>query len=364
MSNAKFNYGGQAVIEGVMMRGENTLAIAVRKGTGDVGIEGWPVKRSEHRPRFLRWPFIRGTVNLVDSLMIGVKTLVFSANQSLDDGEEEETLSNTEIIITVALALGLGIVLFFLLPAFLAQIIRRWAPGRAIQNTLEGLVRIAIFLLYVFGISHVKDVQRVFQYHGAEHKTIFAYEAGKPLDVENARGMSRLHPRCGTSFLLLVIVVSILLYSLLPPLTMVQRLLSRLALLPVIAGIAYELIRLAGDKLDHPVVAAISWPGMQLQRLTTREPDESQLEVAIAALTRVLQDDGLLPKPETEEAAADEEAAATADDAAEDEASDEAAESVADMEAATTGEVGMDALEAAEEADTATAAAPVSAPEP
>ncbi|MCL1848187.1 MAG: DUF1385 domain-containing protein [Clostridiales bacterium] len=301
MSEPIFSYGGQAVIEGVMMRGRRSLAIATRQGAEDISVGGWDVETAKNRPAFLRWPFIRGTVNLVDSLVVGVKTLVYSANQMLDDGEEEESLSNTEIAVTVAIALGLGIVLFILMPAFLAQVIKSWAPGRGLQNVLEGMMRIVIFILYIMGISQVKDVQRVFQYHGAEHKTIFAYEAGVPLTVENASIMSRLHPRCGTSFLLLVMVVSILLYSLLPPLTMVQRLLSRLILLPVIAGIAYEIIKLAGKKLDNPVVAAISWPGMQLQRLTTKEPDDSQLEVAIAALTKVLQDDGILPISDTAE---------------------------------------------------------------
>ena len=310
MGGSEFNYGGQAVIEGVMMRGRNTLAIATRQSNGEIGMSGWPIDPGRKRPGFLRWPFIRGTVNLVDSLNIGIKTLVYSANQVLAEGEEEETLSGTQIAITVALSLGLGIVLFFLFPAFLAQIIKRWAPGRGIQNILEGLVRIGIFLAYLAGVSQMKDIQRVFQYHGAEHKTIYAYEAGKPLTVENAAAMSRLHPRCGTSFMLLVMVISILLYSLLPPLTLVQRLLSRLVLLPVIAGIAYELIRLAGRKLGNPIVAAISWPGIQLQRMTTREPDESQLEVAIAALTKVLQDDELLPKPAAEDAEAVAETAA------------------------------------------------------
>jgi uncharacterized protein YqhQ len=280
-----------------MMRGRKSLAIAIRQSDGVIGMNGWNIDESGKRPGFLRWPFIRGTVNLVDSMILGIKTLVYSANQMLADDEEEETLTNTQIAITVALSLGLGVVLFFLFPAFLAQIIKRWAPGHGVQNILEGLVRICVFLAYIAGVSQVKDIQRVFQYHGAEHKTIFAYETGKPLTVENAAAMSRLHPRCGTSFMLLVMVVSILLYSLLPPLTLAQRLLSRLVLLPVIAGIAYELIRLAGRKLDNPIVAAMSWPGIQLQRLTTREPDDSQLEVAIAALTKVLQDDELLPKP-------------------------------------------------------------------
>ena len=295
MNESKFSYGGQAVIEGVMMRGRHSLAIAIRHTSGRINIERWDISKPGKRPGFFGWPFIRGTVNMVDALILGMKTIVHSANQMLDDGEEGESLSNTEIAITVVVSLALGIGLFFLFPAFLAQIIKRWAPGRGLQNILEGLTRIAIFLLYVFCISLIKDVQRVFEYHGAEHKVIYAYESGAPLSVEAARGMSRLHPRCGTSFLLLVMAVSILIYSLLPPLTMLQRLASRLILLPIIAGIAYELIRLAGKRLDNPVVYAISWPGMQLQRLTTREPDEGQIEVAIAALSRVLRDDGILP---------------------------------------------------------------------
>jgi uncharacterized protein YqhQ len=330
MEKEKFNYGGQAVIEGVMMRGKNSLAIAFRRDPEHIGVEGWALDQSAKRPKFLKWPFIRGTVNMVDSLVMGVKTLVFSANQSLGEDEEAESLSHGEIIGTVAISLGLGIALFFLLPAFLAQMIRAWAPGRFWQNLLEGLMRIGIFLAYILSISQIKDIQRVFQYHGAEHKTIYNFESGQPLAVENARRMSRLHPRCGTSFLLLVMVVSILVYSLLPAMTLAQRLLSRLVLLPVIAGIAYEIIRLAGRRLDNPLVAAISWPGMQLQRLTTREPDDSQLEVAIAALTKVIQDDGLLPPavdtemaaegaaPDGAPAAADGEAAAEAPDGAPD----------------------------------------------
>ena len=295
MSESKFNYGGQAVIEGVMMRGQRSLAIAVRHGSGAIRIDGWSIGKPGKRPGFLSWPFIRGTVNMIDALVLGVKTIVRSANQMLEDGDEGESLSNFEIGITIVLSMSLGIGLFFLFPAFLAQLIKAWAPGRGTQNILEGLMRITIFLIYITCVSLIKDIQRVFQYHGAEHKVIYAYESGAELSVENAKSMSRLHPRCGTSFLLLVMIVSILIYSLLPPLSMVQRLISRLSLLPVISGIAYELIRLAGKRLDNPVIRAISWPGMQLQRLTTREPDEGQIEVAIAALSKVLRDDGLLP---------------------------------------------------------------------
>ena len=299
MTKPKFYYGGQAVIEGVMMRGRKTMAVAIRKPDGTILVEETPIKQNTRLPRFLKWPFFRGTVNLISSLVIGMKTLIFSANQMLEEGEEEESLSTLEIAGTVALSLALGIGLFFLLPAFLAGTIKTWVPSHGMQNVLEGLVRILIFLAYMFLISRVKDVQRVFQYHGAEHKTIFNYESGRPLEVATARQMSRFHPRCGTSFLLFVMVISILVYSVLPEMTMVQRLLSRVLLLPVIAGISYEVLRLAGGHLDHPLVAAISWPGLQLQRLTTQTPDDSQLEVAIAALKRVLISDGELePEPE------------------------------------------------------------------
>jgi uncharacterized protein YqhQ len=300
MKKPVFCYGGQAVIEGVMMRGKTSMAVAVRKTPGDILVERWPIKASSGRPKFLSWPLIRGTVNLVDSLMIGVKTLVFSANQSLDEGEEEETLSTMEVAITVAISLVLGIGLFFLLPAFLAQSIKAWVSNHALQNLLEGVVRIVVFLVYIYSISKMKDIQRVFQYHGAEHKTIFTYEAGEALTVDNARRQSRLHPRCGTSFLVLVMVVSIFVFSVLGEMSLLGRLVSRVLLLPVVAGIAYEFIRYAGQHLENPLVAAISWPGLQLQRLTTREPDDSQLEVAIASLKKVLQDDGILTEPETE----------------------------------------------------------------
>ena len=304
MTKPKFCYGGQAVIEGVMMRGRKTMAVAVRKPDGSILVNEEELKQNPRLPKFLKWPFIRGTVNLVSSLVIGMKTLIFSANQMLDEGEEEESLSTLEVAGTVALSLALGIGLFFLLPAFLAGAIKAWVPSHGMRNVLEGLVRIVIFLAYMFLISRVKDVQRVFQYHGAEHKTIFNYESGKPLEVETARRMSRFHPRCGTSFLLFVMVISILVYSILPEMNMAQRLVSRVVLLPVIAGIAYEVIRLAGNHLDNPLVAAMSWPGLQLQRLTTQNPDDSMREVAIAALKSVLVADGELePEPAPAEAA-------------------------------------------------------------
>jgi len=295
MKKPVFSYGGQAVIEGVMMRGKNSLAIAVRKKPDVILVEGWPLKKSSNRPAFLSWPLIRGTVNLIDSLVVGIKTLIYSANQMLEEEEEGETLSTAEVLLTVVVSLGLGIGLFFLLPALIAQGIKQWVPGAVMQNLLEGVVRILIFLVYIYSISKMKDIQRVFQYHGAEHKTIYNYELGLDLTVENARRQSRLHPRCGTSFLFTVMIISILVFALLGELTLWQRLISRVVLLPVVAGISYEFIRFAGRHLDSPLVAALSWPGLQLQRLTTREPDDDQLEVAIASLKKVLQDDGVLP---------------------------------------------------------------------
>lgn len=295
MSKPEFCYGGQAVIEGVMMRGKKSMAIAVRKNPEQIHVENWPLKDNKKRPVFLSWPLIRGTVNLVDALVIGVKTLVFSANQMLEDDEEEETLTTTEVAMTVVVSMALGIGLFFLLPAFLAQSIKQWVPSHAMQNILEGLVRIGVFLAYIGLISNMKDIQRVFQYHGAEHKTIYNYESGLPLTVAHARAQSRLHPRCGTSFLFMVMIISILVFSLLGEMTLWMRLLSRVLLLPLVAGIAYEFIRLAGRHTDHPLVSLVSWPGLQLQRLTTKEPDDDQLEVAIASLKRVLQEDGDIP---------------------------------------------------------------------
>jgi len=300
MTNKKVYYGGQAVIEGVMMRGEKTTATAVRKSDGTIIINELPIPAS-NLPKFLKWPFIRGTVNLISSLVTGINTLIYSANQSLDEGEQEEELSPIEIALTIVVSLGLGICLFMLLPAFLSGIIKSWITSLAWQNVIEGVLRIVIFLIYIIAISQLKDIKRVFMYHGAEHKTIYNYESDVELSVENAKKMSRFHPRCGTSFLVYVMLISILVYSLLPDMTIVMRLVSRVLLLPVIAGISYEILRVAGCHLGDPKWAWLSWAGLQIQRFTTAEPDESQLEVAIAALKTVLTTDGVLPEEERPE---------------------------------------------------------------
>jgi len=285
----KFQYGGQAVIEGVMMRGRRNLAIAVRKPDSEIIIERRPVKSVAEKLPFLKWPFFRGTVMLIESLVIGIQALAFSANQAAE--AEEEELGPWEMALTITVALGLGILLFVVAPTTMARFLYGFKSVFLI-NFFEGLFRIGIFLLYILAISRMKDIQRVFQYHGAEHKVINAYEAGEELVVENARKYSQLHPRCGTSFLLIVMVIMILVFSFLGKPGLLLRIVSRILLLPVVAGISYEVLKLSGRYCNSPVMKVIIAPGLWLQKLTTREPDDSQVEVAIRALQAVLPESG------------------------------------------------------------------------
>lgn len=284
-------YGGQAVIEGVMMRGPEQLAIAVRKPDQEIVLEKREINSVVKRLPFLKWPLLRGVVALAESLVIGMQALSFSANQSLE--EEEEELSAKELALSMGLALALGILLFVVAPTTLTKLIDRFIPGVFVQNLVEGVIRIGIFLLYILAISRMKDIQRVFQYHGAEHKVIHAYEAGEELTVANIQKYSTLHPRCGTSFLLIVMVVSIFLFAFLGKQVLWWRILSRLLLMPLVAGISYELIKLSGKYGTRPLVKILIGPGLMLQKLTTREPDDSQVEVAVKAL------EGILPAAQT-----------------------------------------------------------------
>lgn len=285
---SRYPYGGQAVIEGVMMRGRKNLAVAVRRRPEEIVVDVQTVSSITERFPLLKWPFIRGTVVLIESLIVGIKALTYSANQVVEGEETGETISSWEMFFSVALAFVLGIGLFFLLPVGLAHLMGDIVTGYTGQNILEGVIRILIFLAYVWGISLMKDIQRVFQYHGAEHKVIHTLEADEELTVENARKYKTLHPRCGTNFLLIVMVISILVFSLLGDTNLLWRFVSRIALLPVVAGVSYELLKIAGKYYKHPLVQFFSAPGMWLQKLTTREPDDSQLEVAITSLNSVL----------------------------------------------------------------------------
>lgn len=281
----KNSYGGQALIEGVMMCGKKTIAMAVRKGDGTISCQLEERHSIADKYPFLKWPFIRGTVSLVESLILGFKSLTYSANESAES--EEEELSAGEMVFSVVLALVLGIGLFFLLPALLAHWTNSIVTSSVGQNILEGVIRVAIFLVYVVLISKMQEISRVYQYHGAEHKTIHAYEAGVELIPENCKDFTTLHPRCGTSFLFLVMVISIFVFSIVGVENMWWRLASRIVLLPVVAGISYEFLKFSGRHIDNPIVKALSYPGLMLQKLTTKEPDAEMLEVAIEALQQV-----------------------------------------------------------------------------
>ena len=289
----KVTYGGQAVIEGVMMRGPHNVAIAVRKPDNDIIVEERPVNSITKKLPFLKLPFFRGTIMLFESLIIGIQALTFSASQAAAD--EEEQLSPLEMTLTVGVAVILGILLFIVTPTSAARLLYS-LESVVLINFLEGLLRIGIFLVYVLAISRMKDIQRVFQYHGAEHKVISTFEANEKLTVENARKYSQLHPRCGTSFLLIVMVIMVFIFSFLGKQDLLMRIVSRILLLPVVAGVSYEVLKLSGKYCNSPLMKIIITPGLWLQKLTTREPDDSQLEVAIASLKSVLAKEEMSPE--------------------------------------------------------------------
>ncbi len=279
----KVSIGGQAVIEGVMMRGPSLIATAVREPSGEIIVKTEPFTPISDRYPILKKPMLRGVVALIESLVQGLKSLSFSAQAA---GEEGEELSNKEIALTMMFSLGLAILLFVVIPTYAAKYIHSAITDARLLNLMEGILRFAIFIAYIMAISRMKDIHRVFEYHGAEHKTIHAYEAGVPLDVEHVRKYSTLHPRCGTNFLLIVMVVSIIMFAFLGWPDLWIRIVSRIILMPVVAGLAYEMIRFAGKSEAEWVKVAVG-PGLLLQKLTTREPSDDQLEVAIKALEAV-----------------------------------------------------------------------------
>lgn len=273
-------YGGQAVIEGVMMRGPEWMAIAVRKPDREIALRVEKVDSVLKRYPVLRLPILRGVVALWETMKMGLSALLFSANEA---APEDQQLSKGELTVTTIIGIVLALGLFVALPTWLGSLVQRSFGNGMLVHLLEGGLRLGVFLGYLKVISLAQDIQRVFQYHGAEHKVINAFEAGEELTVKNVRRYSREHKRCGTSFLLYVVVISIFLFSLVSWPSVWLKIVGRLALLPVVAGISYELIRLAG-RYDTPLVNALSRPGMWLQGFTTREPDDDQIEVAIASL--------------------------------------------------------------------------------
>lgn len=287
MKKPKTYVGGQAVIEGVMMRGPVSIATAVRTPSGEITVKKDAVHSITERYPILKKPFLRGSVALCESLVYGMKSLSYSAQAA---GEEDEQLSNTQMALTMAVSVVLAIVFFLAIPTYAAKFIPGVADSAFRLNVVEGVLRLAIFLLYIWGISLTSDIRRVFEYHGAEHKTIWTYESGEELTVENVKRHSRLHPRCGTNFLLIVMVVSIFVFAFLGWPNLVERIASRVLLMPVVAGISYEMIRLAG-RTQNPVIQALFRPGLWLQYLTTREPHADQIEVAIEAMNAAKPED-------------------------------------------------------------------------
>ncbi|AFV03921.1 MAG: DUF1385 domain-containing protein [Dehalobacter sp. 4CP] len=279
-------YGGQALIEGVMMRGPRAIAMAVRLPNGEIEVTTQDIHPWSQKP-VLKLPIIRGFVALLESLVIGTKALMFSADRAVGE-EEGEELGFWAMVLTIVIAFAAGLLLFVGIPTASAHLLTDIFPGTVLQNIVEGLIRLIVLFLYILLISRLKDIQRVFQYHGAEHKAIFAHEAGVELNPENIRKYSRLHPRCGTSFLLIVVVVSIFVFAFLGVDPLWWRIVSRIILMPLVAGISYELLKLSGRFSKSMFLKWIIVPGLLLQKLTTREPDDSQLEVAIAALNGVL----------------------------------------------------------------------------
>ncbi len=281
--------GGQAVIEGVMMRDANKTATAVRLPNGEIEVETHPVTSIRDRYPVLNLPLIRGSVIMVESLVIGMRALSFSAQAA---GEEDEQMTKKEIAMTILFALVLASVLFIVIPTGAAHLAAAYTDDPVVFNLIEGGIRLAVFLLYIWGISFMGGIRRVFQYHGAEHKTIHCYEAGEALTVENVQKFPRLHPRCGTNFLLIVMVVAIVFHVFFGWPDLWLRILSRLAVLPVVAGVSYEIIRFAG-RSENRIVRIMITPGLWLQYLTTRPPEGEMVEVAIESLKAVLPEEDI-----------------------------------------------------------------------
>lgn len=285
---AQKQYGGQAVIEGVMMRGSDNISIAVRREDGEIATKQMLFDSWAKKFKILEAPFIRGVVSLFQSLILGMRALTFSANQFAD---EEEELTWWELITSIGTALVLSILLFVVIPASVIELVKAYIDSNLVLNLVEGVMKVSMLILYILSISRLNDIKRVFQYHGAEHKVIHNHESDLELSVENAKEFSTYHPRCGTNFLLIVMVVSILLFSFFGRPDLISRILIHIALLPIVAGVSYELIKKAGQKDALKLFKWAAVPGMYLQRLTTAEPDAEQLEVAIKSLESVMEEE-------------------------------------------------------------------------
>jgi uncharacterized protein YqhQ len=285
--------GGQAVIEGVMMRAPHSYCVAVRKPSGEIVTSEMPVPRMSEKYRIFKYPGVRGLGVLGQAMSLGIKALRFSANSALEDGRSEakpKEMSSGAMGLQILFSFGFFVFLYKFVPLYLATWLGTAYPavnGRLAFNAVDGIIRMAIFLCFLFVMSRSKEIRRVFEYHGAEHKVVFNFESGKPVTVQNAQAFTTFHPRCGTSFLLVVMVISMLVYTLIPFQGFGMKLLSRVVLLPVITGLSYELIRFAARRRGS-FLALLTAPGLWLQRITTQPPSNDQAEVAICALDHAM----------------------------------------------------------------------------
>ncbi|MEZ0241658.1 MAG: DUF1385 domain-containing protein [Chloroflexota bacterium] len=287
---ARFNYGGQALIEGVLMRGRDAIAVAFRDPDGRIVWASEPLNSGPHGWRLARAPFVRGLIVLYETLIVGTRWLIRSANiQARGDGLE---LGRGSIALMLLITLVVGIGVFFLLPLFVASVATQSITEGWVQHLVEGLVRVAVFLGYLVVISRTGEIQRVFMYHGAEHMTIHALEAGDPLTTANIRRYPTAHPRCGTEFLVVVIALSIIAFSLVGRQAIPVMVSSRILLIPVIAAVGYELLRWGAKHRANPIVKVIMWPGILVQMITTKQPSDDQIEVAIVSMEQALVADG------------------------------------------------------------------------
>ena len=285
-----FHYGGQAVIDGVMIRGKEGMAISVRQPNGELNTVRQPLS-SIYKGRLREMPLVRGIIALVETLVLGTQSLLHSAQVAAAE-EGEEKIPTALLWGTVAVSLALGVALFFMVPLFtIRYLIDPYIDSALLSVVLEGLIRIGIFIAYLKLIGLMPDIKRVFAYHGAEHKVVNAYEAGVPLEVESVKNYSTAHARCGTAFIFIVLIIAIFVFALVGRPTLWIRILSRIALIPVIAAISYEIMKFGAGHINNKIVRILLAPGLMLQAITTREPDDSQLETAISALNEVIEID-------------------------------------------------------------------------
>ncbi|MBE9477925.1 MAG: DUF1385 domain-containing protein [Chloroflexi bacterium] len=286
----RFNYGGQAVIEGVMMRGQRVVVTAVRRPGGGIALDTQPLP-AILTSRARRVPLIRGILALIEAMVLGIKSLVYSAEVSTE--EEEEKLSGRAIGGIVAGSIAFAVAVFFIAPLFLTRTLDSYIESSFGFSLVEGFIRVAIFLAYLKILTLIPSLRRIFAYHGAEHKAVNAYETGAPLELEAVRKFSTAHTRCGTSFLFVVMIIAIVVFALIGRPSLWQMVLSRVALVPVIAGLGYEVTQFGARHTGNSFIKAFLAPGLWLQRMTTREPDDSQLEISISALRRAVEIDQL-----------------------------------------------------------------------